>query len=163
MAEEINRIYVRKSDFSGKEEFQRHLNTLVNTLIGAESNIVVAYQSIDPNIYIIECNTVDPSLNGVFQFWLTPEELLAIKKHRESPMSGASPDDNDYGNFGGGGGAGGLRRSGGGRSGRMSSDFASSSNFLSWARRSSWGALVSFPLPSPWTGHEEAGILLLGR
>lgn len=103
MAEEINRIYVRKSDFNGKEEFQRHLNTLVNTLIGAESNIVVAYQSIDPNIYIIECNTVDPSLNGVFPFWLTPEELLAIKKHRESSLPGASPADNDYGNFGGGG------------------------------------------------------------
>lgn len=100
--EEINRIYVRKTDFRNREEFFDHINRLINTLTSVESNIIVAYQSMDPNIYIIECNTSDPTLNGVFPFWVTPEELMAIKKHRESPnkpMQGNA--DGDFGNFGG--------------------------------------------------------------
>ena len=103
MSEDINRIYVRKSDFRGTEEYHAHINSLINTLTSAESNIVVAYQSMDPNVYIVECNTTDPSLNGVYPFWVTPEELLAIKKHRESQGSSQRTSDNDFGNFGGGG------------------------------------------------------------
>lgn len=93
----INRIYVRKTDFRDKYEYQEHINKLINTLTSIESNIVVAYQSMDPNIYIIECNTSDPTLNGVFPFWVTPEELLAIKQHREKDIK--DPYDSD--DFGG--------------------------------------------------------------
>ena len=97
--DEINRIYVRKTDFKDKYECQEYINKLINTLTSVESNIVVAYQSMDPNIYIIECNTSDPTLNGVFPFWVTPEELLAIKQHRET--SDNSKIDFDDENSGG--------------------------------------------------------------
>lgn len=83
--EEINRFYIKKTDFRDKFEFQEHLNKLINTLVSVESNIVVAYQSMDPNVYVVECNITDPLLNNVFPFWVTPDELLSIKQYREMP------------------------------------------------------------------------------
>jgi len=103
--EEINRFYIRKTDFQSKDEFNTYLNNLINTLTKVDSNIVVAYQSMDPNVYIIECNTQDPTLNGVFPFWVTPSEMMSIKQYRENPkkiVKKAQTKDDDFGGFPGG-------------------------------------------------------------
>jgi len=107
--EEINRLYIKKTDFRDKVEFQEHIDKLINTLTSVESNIVVAYQSMDPNVYIIECNTTDPMLNNVFPFWVTPEELLSIKQYRAMPNKDKKTkvpndfDDDDFPGFNNGG------------------------------------------------------------
>ena len=44
-------------------------------------------------------NTTDPTLNIVFPFWITPDELLGIKRHRETVSKKQSKFDFD--NFGG--------------------------------------------------------------
>ena len=102
--EEINRLYIKKTDFRDRNEFQEHIHKLISTLTSVESNIVVAYQSMDPNVYIIECNITDPTLNNVFPFWVTPDELLAIKQFREHPQKQKQKPQSDFDDddFGGG-------------------------------------------------------------
>ena len=96
MTEGVNRIYIRKTDFHTVEDFHEYLNKVMGILTAVESNIVVAYQSVDPNIYIIECNTTDPALNGVFPFWISPEELVAISQARKAtPKPAAEAGDDD--------------------------------------------------------------------
>lgn len=100
----INRIYIKKTDFQSIYEFKEYVARTLEHLTKVESNIVVAYQSFDPNVYIIECNISDPALNEVFPFWVTPEELLMIKKKREGAKAPLTPNDfDDFGGFNNGG------------------------------------------------------------
>lgn len=97
----INRLYIKRTDFQSVNEFKDYIAKTLEQLTKLESNIVVAYQSFDPNVYIIECNTCDPELNEVFPFWVTPEELLLIKQKREG-IKQPSPTSDFDDNFGGG-------------------------------------------------------------
>ena len=98
----INRLYIKRTDFPSIYEFKDYIARTLEQLTKVDSNIVVAYQSFDPNVYIIECNTCDPALNSVFPFWVTPEELLFIKQQREGTTKQPIVPDDFKDGFGGG-------------------------------------------------------------
>lgn len=91
-----NTIYIKKSDFNTHEDFTDYIATMMRMLTQVPSNIVVAYQSLDPNIYVIEVNSQDHALNASFPIWLFPDEIIRINKERNRMNVIAEEDDDIF-------------------------------------------------------------------